>query len=896
MYHQHHHGIGEVGIPFDRRKGGGDEQEGQAILQDTLGARNEDFEALVDGVGEGEGVSIERLRREFGDKVAVAGLDLKLVPGDVTCLLGHNGAGKSTTISMLTGQLPPTSGDCLIWGKSVKREIDEVRRDLGICPQHDALIPLLTVREHLEMYMDIKGLDPALKGPLVSRKLEEVGLKEKEHILASALSGGQKRKLSVAIAFTGSPRFCMLDEPTSGMDPYSRRCTWDLIQRGRKGRCVLLTTHFMDEAEHLGDRVAMLSEGLLRCVGSPLFLKSRFGLGYNVTLVKAGEDFAAPVLDALVRSHIPTADQLMAAGGEVTYRLAREFSPRFPALFRELEARRESLGVGGYGVSVTTLEEVFLSLECKGRAQFERKGKRDVDDSVEDGDMVNSSLHQIWASFLRFVPRLRHIFWWNQTTTRRDGLRVYTGLVSSREGGMGEDNVGMDGWDGDEPRKDCRNEGGGLTGELPAIEMARIGEGTRDSGKKGQEWDVKFEGDEEGEQLLDRSSEAGMWGKEKNLKVVSETNSETEKLLSDNTFPSRNSDLASSVHLQERTIAERPVMRGQRSNFGWGGQGGVRGGRRTKGSVGSADLAGGGFDSIISSENDSITLNEEGVDYQTVASIGVQFWWLLWKRRVVAARDWRGGLFQIGLPAFLVVLVLFLLTLGNNLSGPSMVMSAKQYSEKTEVLYTVGEGARQGGPVTYVDIADGIESWTYLDTSTGLSEPTSTGLSSFLLDTDDAEEQFQPFQGATAGGVPSPDSFSVHPPRYGAFVFGDRVPVNVTGDWPALRKEPEAIVFLLAEAADVANSACKLSSMASGVAAEGDGCLFSVATIRGVMKEAGVDEDKLVEAVLHARLENVTTDSGVNWDTVGNNTDMKNGLDAAGNQVGHLESCQQGRE
>ncbi|CAM9472264.1 unnamed protein product [Scytosiphon promiscuus] len=275
------------------------------------------------------------------DKVAVAGLDLRLRVGDITCLLGHNGAGKSTTISMLTGQLGATSGDAVVWGKSIRDNLHEVRQNIGICPQHDALMPLLTAREHIEMYMDIKGMKPELKGPLVKKKLTEVGLLEKEHTPSMSLSGGQKRKLSVALALTGSPALCILDEPTSGMDPYSRRFTWDLLRRGRAGRCTLLSTHFMEEADHLGDRVAMLRKGKLRCAGSPLFLKSRFGLGYRLTLVKAGDSFEPTHLTSL--------------------------SAKFPGLFRALEAGRGAMGIGGYGVSITSLEEVFLSLEREGR-------------------------------------------------------------------------------------------------------------------------------------------------------------------------------------------------------------------------------------------------------------------------------------------------------------------------------------------------------------------------------------------------------------------------------------------------------------------------------------------------------------------------------------------------
>merc|ERR1711988_931942 len=116
--------------------------------------------------------------------------------------------------------------------------------------------------------------------------ISEVGLTEKRDVFARALSGGMKRKLCLAMALIGSPRVLYLDEPTSGMDPYSRRATWDLIRRAKKGRVVVLTTHFMDEADILGDRIAIMSRGRVKCVGTSLWLKARYGVGYNLTVVK----------------------------------------------------------------------------------------------------------------------------------------------------------------------------------------------------------------------------------------------------------------------------------------------------------------------------------------------------------------------------------------------------------------------------------------------------------------------------------------------------------------------------------------------------------------------------------------------------------------------------------
>jgi ABC-type multidrug transport system ATPase subunit len=166
----------------------------------------------------------------------------------------------------------------------------EIRRDIGICMQHDCLFPRLTVREHVEFFARLKGFYNELSreeaDKHVDQAIEDVALWEKRHTYSSNLSGGMKRKLSVAIAFCGGSKVVVLDEPTSGMDPFSRRFTWNVIRHYRQNRIIILTTHFMDEADILGDRIAIMAEGKLRCVGSSLFLKKTFGSGYQLTIEK----------------------------------------------------------------------------------------------------------------------------------------------------------------------------------------------------------------------------------------------------------------------------------------------------------------------------------------------------------------------------------------------------------------------------------------------------------------------------------------------------------------------------------------------------------------------------------------------------------------------------------
>ena len=259
-----------------------------------------------------------------------------------------------------------------------------IRQNLGVCPQHDVLFLTMTVQEHLVLFATIKNIQTNDLNGLITNILEEVGIPEKRYWRASQLSGGQKRKLSLAIAFLGDSGFVFLDEPTSGMDPFSRRSTWDLIRKKKEGRVIVLTTHFMDEADLLGDRISIMSEGSLRCSGSSLFLKKEFGVGYNIVLEKNSSGRADDVaIGTLVKKYVSSAETLSSVGMEISYQLPLESSAQFPEMLSELDTKLESLGLISYGISVTTLEEVFLTI-----ARGALKGDDDVSQmqNSENGD------------------------------------------------------------------------------------------------------------------------------------------------------------------------------------------------------------------------------------------------------------------------------------------------------------------------------------------------------------------------------------------------------------------------------------------------------------------------------------------------------------------------------
>ena len=206
--------------------------------------------------------------------------------GQIFALLGHNGAGKTTTISMLTGLLTSTAGHCEVFGYDLFHDMNNVRQFLGVCPQHDILFDLLTPEEHLDIFCDFKGVDKRTKKDEIKKMLMDVDVWQSKDIEAKNLSGGNRRKLSVAIALIGGSKFVLLDEPTAGMDLSARRKLWNMLKNYKSNRIIILTTHYMDEADILGDRIGIMTGGQVICLGSSLFLKNRFGVGYNLTMVK----------------------------------------------------------------------------------------------------------------------------------------------------------------------------------------------------------------------------------------------------------------------------------------------------------------------------------------------------------------------------------------------------------------------------------------------------------------------------------------------------------------------------------------------------------------------------------------------------------------------------------
>lgn len=240
-----------------------------------------------------EAVRIEKLTKRYKDVVAVNGLSLEINRGELLSLLGVNGAGKTTTIKMLSCLAAPSSGEAWLEGKSILTEQAQVRSLIALSPQETAVAPGLTVKENLELICGIHGFSREKKEAKIRQLSELLELTSVLKRRAGKLSGGWQRRLSIAMALISEPKILFLDEPTLGLDVIARSELWDVIRSLKGTVTIVLTTHYMEEAEALSDRVAIMRDGKLLACGTPAQIKTKAGTDRFeeafIAIVKGGE-------------------------------------------------------------------------------------------------------------------------------------------------------------------------------------------------------------------------------------------------------------------------------------------------------------------------------------------------------------------------------------------------------------------------------------------------------------------------------------------------------------------------------------------------------------------------------------------------------------------------------
>ena len=311
-------------------------------------------------------LKIQNIHKTFEDgKKALNGVSFNLYKNEIFALLGHNGAGKSTLINILTGLYPTSEGSAIYNNENIltSEGLDKFRKYLGICPQHDVLFNDLTVEEHLEMFCVFKSVPKEKISKEIDKIITDFDLKNKSKTKACDLSGGQKRKLSICIALVGGSSVIFLDEPTSGMDITSRRNLWDILKRYVNGRIIILTTHYMEEASVLGNRIGILSEGNMKCIGSPLFLIERFGKNINLNITKELNANNDEIINFIKDNTQNVNIEYEIFTEEILFRISKDnniFNGK--ELFKNLDNKIKDLHIKNYSLSMSTLEDVFINV------------------------------------------------------------------------------------------------------------------------------------------------------------------------------------------------------------------------------------------------------------------------------------------------------------------------------------------------------------------------------------------------------------------------------------------------------------------------------------------------------------------------------------------------------
>ncbi len=297
-------------------------------------------------------LSVRQLRKAYKDVVAVDGLDLEVQAGECFGLLGPNGAGKTTTVEICEGLTLPDSGEVEVLGRRWSSDAAQLRQRLGIQLQDTQLSEKLTVRETVRLFRSFfrQGAD-------ATQVIARVQLEEKQNARVGELSGGQKQRLALACALVGDPDFLFLDEPTTGLDPQARRQLWELIEEFKQsGRTILLTTHYMDEAERLCDRVAILDHGKVIALGTP---RELIASTCAEQMVEFTAGSASHALDVPALRRIQGVREVRTENGAVLLQVT-ELHTAVPALLAELT--RQNVPLTELRTHSATLEDVFVTL------------------------------------------------------------------------------------------------------------------------------------------------------------------------------------------------------------------------------------------------------------------------------------------------------------------------------------------------------------------------------------------------------------------------------------------------------------------------------------------------------------------------------------------------------
>lgn len=357
-------------------------------------------------------VRIRNLTKTYGTQTVVKNLSMDIYKNQITVLLGHNGAGKTSTMCIVTGLIPKTSGQVFVGNQD---NVQFYRSMIGYCPQHNISLPYLTCQEHLEFFGQLRGLSKFNAEVEANNILRKVNLHSKAGEVAKRLSGGMLRKLCLANAIIGDTKLLILDEPSSGLDPESRRDIWNILLKLKKDHTILITSHFMEEADVLGDKIAIMEAGELIAYGSSMFLKHYFGSGYTLKMLKSMSDtnkFDRTSVHNTIKRHIPSAEHKSSVEPLYCMTLPYKDKGKYGEMLRELETNKALYGIESLSITNTTLEEVFLNSASCGKidaSQDEADGNDYTAMPIDDAKSINRRL--IYFRQFQAIFYKKFIYW-----------------------------------------------------------------------------------------------------------------------------------------------------------------------------------------------------------------------------------------------------------------------------------------------------------------------------------------------------------------------------------------------------------------------------------------------------------------------------------------------------
>ena len=355
----------------------------QAIYHEELNEKNKSLK------NENTYLNIRNVTRKYDDLIAVNNFNGELFKNEIFCLLGHNGAGKTTLIKMISGAEDPDSGDIFLNNISVVTNKKYLFQNIGLCQQDDIFFEYLTVFEHLKYMMEIKGIKSDIQQ--INTLITKIGLVQKKDAICKTLSGGEKRKLCVALALIGNSELVLLDEPTSGMDIISKRALWDFLKEFKNDKIIILTTHSLDEAEYLGDRIGIMTNGRYICSGTSSFLKSKYPCGFNLNLLidseKCNDSIKQKLYNELIQ-YEPKLEIKISSKGLFSLNIQSN-NQNIKQIFDVITKNKEEYGIEDYTVSSTSLEDVFLKLNHKITINEEEEKTNEEDNLIKINNLDN---------------------------------------------------------------------------------------------------------------------------------------------------------------------------------------------------------------------------------------------------------------------------------------------------------------------------------------------------------------------------------------------------------------------------------------------------------------------------------------------------------------------------